>query len=737
MEKRLTRTYGYLAFAVGICLTVWTCILVSNAQDARIRGNFQRDADKVASDTRVRLQTYFDMLMSMKGMFAVNDQVDRKQFAQFIGELNLAERYPGFQAIQFVRYLPTGQLDGFVGTVRRDTSLLAGGYPAFKVTPAPGRDDHYIIDYNEPMAGNEIAFGLDLAALPGQLAALRHGRDTGALVVAEPIQIAQGGAGFVARTPVYKPHMPIDTVEQRRAAFVGMLAIVFRMNNLMREVIDPALAPHMAVRVHDAGIGGAGARRDPMYDNGNGRGLVPGLALERAIDVAPRQWTMSVGAVSGARYSRDVANVILVGAAGSIISALMAALLIASGRSRSLALRLSASLKEQRAFQDSASVGIALFSGGVIVRCNRGMEEIMGYDPGELTGKRTSILVHGGPNPFAGRANSPRSELEAELVRKDGETIWCLINGKALNRTDLAGGGVWAIQDISDRKRTEAILKQVETNLITSEKMASLGALVAGIAHELNTPIGNSLLTATALADMAADFEARCADGVVKRSALESHLADTKLACGIMVSSLRRAGDLITSFKQVAVDQTRAQRRRFDLCDVVRDTMATYAAQFKRANCEMEIDACDTLVMDSYPGSVGQVLSNLINNAMLHAFEGKGAGRITVRVHPVGDEQVLILFADNGIGMPARVMHQVFAPFFTTKMGQGGTGLGMNIVYHIVTGVLGGTVEIDSAPGKGTTVTIRVPTRAPDRGLAPSHDEDVQARVPAELPDGR
>lgn len=723
MVKRWTRTYGYLAFALGMCLTIWTCILVSNAQDARIRNNFQRDADKVASDTQVRLQTYFDMLMSLKGLFAVNGEVTRAQFAQFIGELNLAERYPGFQAIQFVRYVPTAGISAFEQAVRRDTSLVDAGYPGFKVKLAPGRDDHYVIDYNEPMVSNEIAFGLDLATLPGQLAAVELGRDTGAIVATEPIaliQMVNGGAGFVARTPFYRPHMPLNTVAQRRAALVGMVAIVFRVNHLMREVIDPALAGHLSVRVHDAGIGGKGAKRALIYDSAlNGSTLLPGLAWESTIDVQPRQWVMSFAAVNGARYSHKPTDVIIVGAAGFIISSLVAALMIASSRSRNLALRLSASLDEQRAFQDSASVGIALFAGGIIVRCNRGMEEIMGYAPGELTNKRTRILAHGGPSPFAGHAKNPRAELEAELVRKDGEKIWCLINGKALNGTDLAGGGVWVVQDISDRKRTEATLKQAESDLITSEKMASLGALVAGIAHELNTPIGNSLLTATALSDMAADFEARYAEGGLKRSALESHLADTKLACGIMASSLRRAAELITSFKQVAVDQTSDQRRRFDLCDVVRDTLATYSAQFKRANCEVDIDVCATLVMDSYPGSIGQVLSNLINNALLHAFEGHRVGRITVRVHPVGDEQVLILFADNGVGMPARVMHQVFDPFFTTKMGQGGTGLGMNIVYNIVTGMLGGTVEIDSAPGKGTTVTIRVPKRAPDRGGTP------------------
>ena len=731
MEKRFTRIYGYLAFALGICLTVWTCVLVSNAQDARIRNNFQRDADKVANNTQVRLQTYFDMLMSLKGMFAVNDQVTRSQFAQFIGELNLAERYPGFQAIQFVRYVPSAGISSFEETVRRDTSLVAAGYPGFNIKLAPGRDDHYIVDYNEPMAGNEIAFGLDLATLPTHLAALELGRDSGLIVATEPIaliQLANGGAGFVARTPVYRPHMPLNTVAQRREALVGMVAIVFRVENLMREVIDPALAGHLAVRVHDTGVGGKAANRQLIYDSSTaGKAPLPGLEWESTIDVQPRQWVMSFRAVNGARYSRNATDVILVGTAGFIISALVAALLIASNRSRNLAMRLSASLEEQRAFQDSASVGIALFAGGIIVRCNRGMEEIMGYAPGELTNQRTRVLVHGGPSPFSGHAKSPRAELEAELVRKDGGKIWCLINGKALNGADLAGGGVWVVQDISDRKRTEAALKQAESDLITSEKMASLGSLVAGIAHELNTPIGNSLLTATALSDMADEFAARYAEGGMKRSALESHLADTKLACGIMVNSLRRAADLITSFKQVAVDQTSDQRRRFDLCDVVRDTLATYSAQFKRAGCEVDIDVCKTLVMDSYPGSVGQVLSNLINNALLHAFDGDSAARVTVRVHPV-DEQVLILFADNGVGMPTRVMHQVFDPFFTTKMGQGGTGLGMNIVYNIVTGMLGGTVEVDSAPGKGTTVTIRVPKRAPDRGVTPAGFDKVAPR---------
>jgi PAS domain S-box-containing protein len=407
--------------------------------------------------------------------------------------------------------------------------------------------------------------------------------------------------------------------------------------------------------------------------------------------------------------------------------------------------------------QDSASVGIALFANGTIMRCNRGLEEIMGFEPGELIGKPTTLLSQGntqGDDPFAMAVGTRRWQGEHELMRKDGGVIWCLINGKALGEVDLTRGGVWVIQDITDRKRTEAALvdaksglehslhelarekanvemahsdlsavletlQQAQQNLITAEKMASLGSLVAGIAHELNTPIGNCLLTATALSDMAAEFEKKFAEGGVKRSTLEAYLADIRHACGIMGSSLRRAADLITSFKQVAVDQTSDQRRRFDVCDVVKDTMATYAAQLRRANCEAHIDAVGPIELDSYPGSVGQVLSNLINNALLHAFEGRTSANIHVTARELDADNIQIIFSDDGVGMQPRVLRQIFDPFFTTKMGQGGSGLGMNIVYNIVTSILGGAIDIDSTPDAGTKATITMPK------VAPRHDSEA------------
>jgi signal transduction histidine kinase len=178
-----------------------------------------------------------------------------------------------------------------------------------------------------------------------------------------------------------------------------------------------------------------------------------------------------------------------------------------------------------------------------------------------------------------------------------------------------------------------------------------------------------------------------------------------------MNSSLTRAADLITSFKQVAVDQASGQRRKFRLDDVVRDTLATYATQLKRRACEVTADVAPDLEFDSYPGSLSQVLSNLIGNALLHGFDQRDCGAIVINARRAGGDCVTLQFRDDGVGMTAATLHKIFDPFFTTKLGQGGSGLGMNIVYNIVTGVLRGTIEVESEPGKGTTVTLVLPLR--------------------------
>lgn len=648
MAREPLRINGYLAFVIGICLTIWTCMLVVESQDAQIRGNFVRDTDKVAADTSARLRTYFDTLLSLKALFSVSGDIDRGQFGQFVRELRLAQRYPGFRAVQFVRYVPGERVQTYNARVRGET-LRQPGMPAFDVHPplaAGDHGDHYIIEFNEPMAGNESAFGLDLASLPTQLAAVEEARDSGEVIATGRTVLIQDNGrhpGFVARAPVYRQHMPTETVAQRRAAFVGMVAIVFRVDDLLGEVIDPLLLQHLAVQVSDMGdVDQAGkplAGGTPLYNSlpAGGR-ILSRRVRQNVVDVGQRRWLLRYSALAGSRYGRDIVPPLLVGLGGVVISALIAALLLASHRGVVLEQRLRAILDEKQA-----------------------------------------------------------SLVELEQQKK---------------HVELAHG------DLSSVLIT---LKQAQANLITSEKLASLGALVAGIAHELNTPIGNSLLTATALADMVADFEKQYASGGIRRSALEAHLADTRLACGIMASSLGRAADLITSFKQVSVDQTSDQRRHFALADVVRDTIATYSAQLRRANCRVEVDVPPGLTLDSYPGGLGQVLSNLINNALLHAFGSNAAtqAHISISAGDIDGSHVVLNFSDDGAGMSEKTLHQIFDPFFTTKLGQGGSGLGMNIVYNVVTGMLGGTISIASTQGEGTSVTMMLPTVAPATTEAP------------------
>jgi signal transduction histidine kinase len=187
------------------------------------------------------------------------------------------------------------------------------------------------------------------------------------------------------------------------------------------------------------------------------------------------------------------------------------------------------------------------------------------------------------------------------------------------------------------------------------------------------------------------------------------------MASSLISSSLQKAANLIASFKQIAVDQTNDQRRTFNLLSVVHDTTATYTPRLTRANCDVTCDVPPALELDSYPGTFYQIFTNLLNNALAHAFEGREHGAIAITAAEQEGGMVEITFSDDGVGMTEDVRRHVFDPFFTTKMGHGGTGLGMNIVYNIVTGVLGGRIAVESSPGAGATVRFTVPKSSPGK----------------------
>jgi ligand-binding sensor domain-containing protein/signal transduction histidine kinase len=254
-------------------------------------------------------------------------------------------------------------------------------------------------------------------------------------------------------------------------------------------------------------------------------------------------------------------------------------------------------------------------------------------------------------------------------------------------------------------------LKDTQAQLAAHEKLASLGSLVAGVAHELNTPIGNSLLMASTLQEKTETLAARFAQASLKKSDLEGWIAAASESSALIQRSLHSAAELVNSFKQVSVDQASTQRRRFDLAQASQEIAATIMNQVRRGGHALSMQVAPGIVMDSYPGPLGQVLINFVNNALLHAFDGPG-GTMVLSASLSGSDRVRIEFRDDGRGIPAEHLSRIFDPFFTTRMGQGGTGLGLNIAYNIVTTLLGGTIRVDSAAGQGTVFVLDLPLRA-------------------------
>ncbi|MES2743130.1 MAG: ATP-binding protein [Pseudomonadota bacterium] len=255
-------------------------------------------------------------------------------------------------------------------------------------------------------------------------------------------------------------------------------------------------------------------------------------------------------------------------------------------------------------------------------------------------------------------------------------------------------------------------LKDAQTQLVSQEKLAALGALMAGVAHELNTPIGNSLLIASTMLQKTEDV-ARLMNGPgLRRSDLAAYIEDASRASELVMRGLTSAADLVNSFKQVAVDRTTEQRRTFNLEQVAHEIIATMMNRIRSSGHQIAFEVGDLIVMDSYPGPFGQVITNLINNALLHAFDHREHGLMSLSAKRVGEGRVHVVFRDNGAGIAEEHRQRIFDPFFTTKLGQGGSGLGLSISYNIVTSLLGGQITVDSG-GDGTAFTLDLPLKAP------------------------
>ncbi|MCP4074557.1 MAG: HAMP domain-containing histidine kinase [Gammaproteobacteria bacterium] len=306
-----------------------------------------------------------------------------------------------------------------------------------------------------------------------------------------------------------------------------------------------------------------------------------------------------------------------------------------------------------------------------------------------------------------GQLASAFNNMSAEICRKNkllqNNADSLLVSNAELKRYQTT------LEEMVDQRTDK--LKQAQKQLIESEKMASLGELVAGVAHEINTPVGVGVTAASYLSDEAQKIDKKYKSEVMTREDFQEFLDCSLQTTKMILSNLQRATELVKSFKQVAVDQTAEDRRLFSVKSYIEEVLITLQPRLKKTPHQIVVSGDSSIEIDSYPGSFSQIITNLIMNSVIHAYDENDAGHISIVVSR-RDENICLVYTDDGKGVDRDSLAKIFDPFYTTKRGFGGTGLGMHIVYNLITQKLKGTIICESQVGQGVSLTITVPATA-------------------------
>ncbi|QDL52797.1 sensor histidine kinase [Rhodoferax aquaticus] len=317
---------------------------------------------------------------------------------------------------------------------------------------------------------------------------------------------------------------------------------------------------------------------------------------------------------------------------------------------------------------------------------------------------------------FKSLEHMPSQALTSLEVPKSGDEIAALVEGYNHYLQTLNGLEEQVAKRTASLEEALKDLQHAHNEVMQAEKLASLGRIVAAVAHELNTPIGNAVTVGSTIGDELQALRLEMQSNAPRRSLMTAVLNKCDHGVLILMRSLDRAASLIGNFKQVAADQTSDQRRSFDLAETTEEILSTVAAVVNKQSCQIVTDLEPGIACDGYPGAYGQVLINLVMNAAVHAYPD--GGKVYVSVRAVSAEQVRLSVRDAGVGMPLDIQNKIFEPFFTTRLGQGGSGLGMSIVHGLATKTLGGSITVNSTPHVGTECVLLFARVAP-RSLAP------------------
>jgi len=614
------------------------------------------------------------------------------------------------------------------------------------------------LQWHMPETGTDFVFPAPLHAWTQEAHALIAEAQKDARVVGTPIATApfntylptsNATVPAVAITvPVYQRSAGSDSISRH----IGFINALVDVAALTRDAAYQAQAAHTEMLLQDQADTGAATLFSTLsqsdhalgHDRETGHSELADYQME--LRLGSRDWTILLHPQPTESSNTTLHQASFALVLGVLVTALLTILLARSQTSRrrsevasaqEQALRDELLAEQYRLKEVVESTGVAVWEYDLRTRFLSVSERwhvVSGYQREELGDNVLTswmALVHPDDRPlisatFAalGSLEGDRFEYEYRMRQKNGAWMWVNSRAHVVERdaagmpTKVAGINLEVTRQKEAEIRIHALNASLEAQmqdaLARSEARATLGTLIASVSHEMATPMGNSMMTASTLHAQAAQFEQQLEAGSLRRSELTQFVGQVRDGNTLLLRNLERAVSLLKNFRQVAADQASEQRRNFDLHQSVQEIVDTLTPSLKRQAHRVVLDIPDGIQMNSYPGPVGQVLINLINNAYLHAFEGmERGGEVRISANAT-DMQVTLVCADNGRGIAPETLEKMFQPFFSTRIGRGGTGLGMTIVDNLVKTTLGGQLQVTSTLGQGTTITITLPLQAPE-----------------------
>jgi diguanylate cyclase (GGDEF)-like protein/PAS domain S-box-containing protein len=472
---------AFLVLGLGLAVTFFAWRVIGYQVGREVEVKFDHQVTQAVASLDRHVQDNVSLLIGLRGLFNASEMLERHEFRRYVSEFDIAGRYPAVRLVSFVRHVPGAQKAAFERSVRRDRSVDPRGYPDFAIRPAGEREEHMVVTYIEPFAGNESAFGFDLLSDPQRRASIEYTRDRGAATASEPIRLAanpRGQISFALRMPLYRPGMPIGSVAERRAAFVGVVASAIQVEDLINVHLGRQRGVEYDVVIHDLGVPG-------MAAPGAGAVLIFGKEAESSglqrvatLEVAGRSWRLAFTAPATSLYGigGELPQVVLLG--GVVTSLLMFWLTLAQWRARQRALQLAQQattvraaegLREQLAFiqQLIEAVPQPIFfkdAQGHYLGVNRAWELFFGIPREKFVGKSVFELYPDEPD-LAQRHHAKDAELfaspgsqsyEAAIRDARGELRQTIYNKATFNRADGSVAGlIGTITDITEQRRVE------------------------------------------------------------------------------------------------------------------------------------------------------------------------------------------------------------------------------------------------------------------------------------------